>query len=302
MRRKPLLAILVPLLCWAIGFGLLVWHERPDGKFHFWALDVGQGDSLLMTTAHGDQILVDGGPTDQVLPQLGRHMPFWDRKIELVILTHNHADHLTGLLAVLQRYQVGQVWISGAVYTTPEYRAWTKLLAERHIPTRIVWAGQHGGIDNVKLDVLFPLTDQTGILPENQHDSTVVVRAAVEQTKLLLTGDLEETHERAILDHFCRTTVPATPCPALEADILKVPHHGSKTGLIPEFLAAIHPRAAIISVGLHNSYGHPSPVTIDRLAAAHVPTYRTDQNGTVEVRISPLRVVPERPSPVDQSG
>ncbi len=297
MSKAKLQSFLLSVLVWLVGLGILAWTQWPDGQFHLWMLDVGQGDALLIQTPHAQQILIDGGPTDQVLPQLGRHMPFWDRRIEMIILSHDHADHLAGLLPILERYQVDRVWMSGAIHTTPEYLHWVTLLRDKHISTDIVWAGKETTVDGVGLQVLFPLSDKTGIRPPNQHDATVVVRVDVADARILLTGDLEVAHERALLDAYCEGSPSPTACPELAANILKVPHHGSKSGSTADFLAAIRPSYALISAGARNSYGHPAPLTLQRLAAAQAKIFRTDQNGAVRVDIAPLRVTPERDPP-----
>ena len=158
------------------------------------------------------------------------------------------------------------------------------MLASRNIEERNVWAGVTKQFDNLGLEVIYPLTDQTGVQSTSQHDATVVVRLTTGSATALLTGDLETEQEKRILAAYCPDQ--QRPCPRLKTDLLKVPHHGSKTGLEPDFLAAIAPKQAIISNGEKNPYGHPHPITLDRLAAAAVATWRTDLQGTISAQIS----------------
>ncbi len=274
---------LLKLIVYGSVFIWILWlveRAEPDAGFHLWILDVGQGDAILVQTPGGQQILIDGGPGDRVLPELAKHMPFWDRTIEQVILTHNHADHLSGLIEVGRRYTFKNVWLSGAIHTTPEYLSWLELLRDRQIPTSIVWAGSQTKIDAVDLKVIFPLTDQTGLRPANQHAATVVTRLTYQDLSVLLTGDLEEDHEATLVEALCPDRLN---CPNLAAQVLKVPHHGSQTGLLPAFLQAVNPEIAVISCGRNNPYGHPTQTILTRLGQANIDIYRTDQDGTVAI-------------------
>lgn len=198
-------------------------------------------------------------------------MKFNEHTIDLMIVSHNHADHITGLNRVLERYDVKKVWVSGAIHTTNEYIKLLETIKKRGIPTEVVGSGKEEVYDGVTVQVVHPLTNQAGKRPEDQHDATIVTRIDYQQKRLLLTGDINEGHEQAMLD--AKQDVAA--------DILKVAHHGSKSGLLPAFLTAVNPKAAIISVGPNNSFGHPAPSILDRLMAAKVAVWRTDEDGTV---------------------
>lgn len=284
--------MLIASLLGVIWLSALVVHDWPDGQFHVWLLDIGQGDAILVQEASGAQILIDGGPGDQIIPALSARMPFWDRTIERVVLSHPHADHLDGLVEVAKRYTIGEVWVSGAEHTTPDYQAWEELLRARDIPVRFVGAGQRVTRGDLRFEFLHPIDGQIGQVPAEQHDATVVARLVMPQGSILLTGDIDEGHERDILDAWCPPPV-VTPCPALQSTVLKVPHHGSRSGLLPEFLTAVAPQAAIISVGEGNAYGHPHPTILERLAAQGIAIYRTDHDQTIELRVRDGQLIVE---------
>lgn len=243
-----------------------------DHKLVVTFLDIGQGDGILITTPNRQHILIDGGPDSSVLTQLGAVLPFTERTIDLAIASHNHADHITGLNAVLERYDVQKMWISGAIHTTNSYLEMLQLIKEKQIPAELAWRGKSLDIDGVRLEVLYPLENKEGQRPNDQHDATIVVRLSYGSTDFLLTGDIDDSHEAAML----AAGVP------VEAEVLKVPHHGSASGLTPEFLVAVDPEYAVIQVGADNRFGHPTSVVLNRLSAAGVPVFRNDQHGTIQ--------------------
>ncbi|MFH1098320.1 MAG: MBL fold metallo-hydrolase [Candidatus Uhrbacteria bacterium] len=287
-------------------------------------LDVGQGDAILADGPGDAEILIDGGPSPNLSRQLRRYLGR-DRTIDLVVLTHPHADHLVGLLGVLKEYDVGRVIITGAVHTTPEYEQFLKTLLGRGIPTTVAVAGQAYDIGPFHLDVLYPFDDFTGRQVEDlnassivamltvatmtndeirmtnqarnsndEHldtrssgvDSTSVIRTS--SSRMLLTGDAPAEVETQILARY--------GVEALRAAILKVGHHGSDTATSAAFLEAVRPAHAIISVGQHNDYGHPSRRTIKHLERIGAQAWRTDEQGNIVATFTPtgLSVTSER--------
>ncbi|MDP3772374.1 MAG: ComEC/Rec2 family competence protein [bacterium] len=259
----------VTVLVWVAIFQL----EPSRDKLVLDVFDIGQGDSIFIQSDSGSQVLIDGGPDSKVLAKLGEVMPFWDRSIDLVILTHPHADHVTGLIEVLKRYDVGVVMESGANYPTPEYTEWHRLLEQKHIPVIIAKTGQHIRLSpRAALDILLPSHSFIGASPKNVHDAMIVSRLTYGSTTVLLTGDAERPLEYQLIGSGTD----------LHADILKVGHHGSKTSTTEDFVRAVSPRFAVISVGRKNRYGHPAQQTLDTLAKFGIQTFRTDQDGDVK--------------------
>lgn len=275
--RQALRARLVapPARLWVLPMGLAaiaMWSAggtQPDGRLHVSFLDVGQGDAIFIVTPHGHQVLIDGGPEpDLLLRELGRRMPFWDHSLDLVILTHPHADHLTGLIPLPGRYDLGAVIDSGTNAPGLLWDAWTQALqARRGVRILKASAGMRIQLEpDVSMTVLNP-----GLLPTaDVENDSVVIRLACGQVSFLLTSDINADVERALLSS-------GRP---LASTVLKVAHHGSASATMPAFLKAVNPQAAVISVGADNRFGHPAPEVLDRLAGCTV--LRTDAHGTIE--------------------
>lgn len=240
--------------------------------------DVGQGDGILVETPSGNQILIDGGTGEKIVAKLGQTLPFWDRSIDLLILTHPHADHLDGLLEILKRYEVGMVMESGVAHSIPEYREWHVLLKEKNV--RVVRARRGQTIDaggGVRFAVLAPFEDYVERTPKNIHDAMVVSRLTYGRGSILFMGDAEKMIEYRLV-HDSSGVGNET----VHSDVLKVGHHGSKTSTTEEFLRAVTPSYAIISVGRKNRYGHPYQEVLDRLTSFGSAILRTDQDGDIQ--------------------
>jgi competence protein ComEC len=238
-------------------------------KIHFF--DVGQGDAILIEAPNGNQILIDGGPDAAVLEKLGDTLPFFDRDIDMVVATHPHADHIAGLIKVLERYAVANIVKTNYAYDSPESRAWDATVKDEHANVMSVSAGTELDIGNgAMLTVLNPFPDTK---PKDPNDSSIVLLLEYKEAKFLLTGDAGATSERRMLALPMATTV----------DILKVGHHGSSTATSESFLRTIAPQAAIISVAAKNIYHLPSESTLTRLAENAVVQYRTDARGDITV-------------------
>jgi competence protein ComEC len=247
----------------------------PDDELHVSFLNIGQGDAILIQRG-SQQVLIDGGPSPQTLTgELGDRMPFWDRTIELVVLTHPHADHISGLVEVLERYQVEQVLYPELDYESPLYDEWLGLIKEKDIKSTLAQAGQEIDLgDGVIIEVLNPQTPQITGTESDIDSNGVVLRLSLGRASFLFTADILWEAEYELI---------AQPA-ELSSTVLKVAHHGSYTSTTADFLAAVSPQLAVISVGEDNPYGHPSDEVMDRLEANPdiENIFRTDEQGTIE--------------------
>ncbi|KKW39787.1 hypothetical protein A2454_02030 [Candidatus Peribacteria bacterium RIFOXYC2_FULL_55_14] len=255
--------------------GVLVsreYHLQPDGQLHVHFLDVQQGDAVLLITPSGKQILIDGGPNMETLEYLGRFLPFFDRQIELLVLTHPHEDHLTALPEVLRRYQIAQVLLSGSDAPSGRYAAMLHELSARKIP--VILAGPQKSIvmeDGVSLDCIWPRAEELHQLDPN--NASVVVRVLFGKTAILLPGDIEQEAERAIL--LSGKNVRAT--------VLKVPHHGSSSSSSTGFLLAVRPELGIVSAGPENRFSFPHSAIVERYEKMGIPLRTTAKEGTISL-------------------
>jgi len=243
----------------------------PDEDLHVSFLDVGEGDAILIQYQNRD-ILIDGGPDSKsVCIGLSEKMPFWDRSLDMVILTHPHLDHLNGLIEVLDRYSINQVLAPNISSTQPEFQEWMNRIQTYHIKYTLAQSGQKVSLgEGVILEILFPLDtiqQPADTLTENQ---AVVSRLGFHNISFLFTADIDRETELTLISHRA----------PLSSTILKVCHHGSAGSNSAEFLAVVDPRIAVISVGKENLFGHPSEEVLERLKS--IPVYRTDQNGAIE--------------------
>jgi len=247
--------------------------QAPSNTFKLSVLNVGQGDSIFIQTIDGQNVLVDGGPDDSVLNQLSQMMPFYERHIDAIFLTHPHSDHLFGLIQVLKRYQVDKVYLTGVVYTTNDYLEFLNIIKDKNISSQAVKAGDKISFSNAKITVLWPESDLSGKTIENLNDSSLVLSVKADDFTALLLGDLEiENQEKLLnskdlLDHY---------------QIIKIAHHGSSNGYSEKLIDRIKPDSAVISVGEDNKYGHPSSLVISSLEAKGIKIYRTDRDGLLE--------------------
>lgn len=288
-----------------IGLILLIAYivTLPDGKLHIVYCNVGQGDASFIRTPSNQDMLIDGGPNEEVLSCLGRHMPFYDRTIDVVLLTHPQKDHLQGLISVVQRYNVKYFVIGVEGNNTEGYKRLIQVLREKKVPVQNLFTGDSFTMGKVKFDVLWPERKwviakmkpaspagrQFNNLTMNQlnMNGSAILGLSTDQNvnnfsyyldlhygkfQALFTGDGDSQIQPEV--------AAAVSLP--DVDILKYPHHGSKTGMLPEFLDKIKPELAVISVG-ENSYGHPSKEALELLSSRAIKIDRTDKGGDVEI-------------------
>jgi len=247
-------------------------NQRQNLEVDF--LDVGQGDAILIKTPYQQNILIDGGPDNKILSALGKNLAFYDKDLDLIILTHPHTDHLVGLVEILRRYKVKKVLLTEVKNNSPPYLAFLEEIKKQNIevekadgPKDIV-LGQ-----DLDLKILYPFNDISEKNFENLNDSSIMAKLIYKNNTFLFTGDAGFPEEQDLLASKID----------LSANVLKVGHHGSKYSSSQEFLAAIKPQDAVIEVGADNSYGHPHLVTINRLEQNNIKIYRNDLNGAVAI-------------------
>ncbi|MBI4280892.1 MBL fold metallo-hydrolase [Candidatus Uhrbacteria bacterium] len=232
--------------------------------------DVGQGDAIFAQAPDGQQMLIDGGPDDAVLAKLGRLMPPGDREIDALVLTHPHADHVAGLVSVLRRYRVEKVLMAGVRHPTADYRIFLDEIARQGMVVEIIEKAENFEWGGARLAVLYPQKSFKDQIFQDVNASSVVLKLSQGEQDILLTGDLEAEGEQELVAAGAD----------LEAEVLKAGHHGSKTSTSEEFLKAVDPEYAVISVG-ENSYGHPHFSVLHRLRNFGAQIFRTDEAGDV---------------------
>lgn len=241
--------------------------------------NVGQGDAIYIRTPNGSDIVIDGGPDEKMLHCLSDHMPFWDRKIEIVMLSHPHADHLQGLIPLIKRFDVDHFITEDLTHDSFVYKHLLEELKKKAIPIEKAFTGtQIETTDGVVLKALGPTkeyiqeTSPEGTIRESEEFASLITELSFGNFKALFTGD---SQEKGLINAFKSYS-------SIHYDIFQVPHHGSKTGISETFLKSVFIQYAIISVG-KNSYKHPHPITLSLLQKNHIPILRTDTIGDIVI-------------------
>ena len=243
--------------------------------------DVGQGDAIFIETPQGHQILIDGGPVRQLAAEkVGKTLPFWDKSLDLVILTHPDSDHITGLVGVLERYEVENILWTGVEVDTNIFAAWEQALEKYSNGLYLARAGQKifwGKDPNAFMEILYPesqtVNEKKSGFGGATNDTSIVSKLVFGSHSLLFTGDITKAVEQKLVSQGVN----------LRADVLKVPHHGSKYSSSEAFLAAVLPSTAVIQVGSKNSYGHPTQEVLSRLG--NISVLRTDEKSDIVIEL-----------------
>ena len=280
MTRKKILLYGFGLSGCLLAVMIYCLWSLPDGLLRVNYLDVGQGDSMLISMPDGSNVLVDGGPDEKVLQQLAEVLPFYENTIDLVILTHPHPDHVNGLIEVLNRYKVGAVAITGIKYNLPAYIEFLNVIGEKNINLQTINGLRDFKIGDVIFDFVYPVESFEGRTFTNVNNSSIVFRLIYGKEKFIFMGDLEVEGEAKLL----------ASGEDIRAEVLKVGHHGSRTASSDELLDAIKPATAVISCGAGNKYLHPHPETITKLQGRGIKIYRTDINGRVTFKMDGVNV------------
>lgn len=281
---KILLFFAVMLI--ALG-SILIKEVQSFGKLRLIFCDIGQGDGILIVTPSGHQVIIDGGSGTKIAECLGHNMPFWDRTIEVMLLTHPQKDHMEGQVEVFANYQVERVFTTGVKSESELYKVWEKALRSEMADIYTPKAGDTVILESIRgqtskevgplkgnlaLEILWPDAESLKLWqsesPRDLNVSSIVMRLTYGQLCAYLTGDVTKEILETIIDSQCQ--------------ILKIAHHGSKTGTSQMIVDLAKPKIAVIQVG-KNSYGHPHKEVFDLLNANKVRVLRNDELGTIEI-------------------
>ena len=274
----------------------------PDNKLHVVVCDVGQGDAILIWKGYM-QMLVDSGPNSDIQACLGSHMPFYDRSLDVVILTHPDADHVGGMAGVVGRYKIDKFFTVPIGTQTTAYQNVKRVLEEKRVEVKNIYAGDVIRFGDMEFEVVWPerkwvaqhisspelalstsplplstIMEREGVLGlsiigvgTNEFSIGGVLRYG--EFEMMFTGDADI----AILDDQLATGLLS------DVDVLKVAHHGSKFGTTSSWLSVVRPELAVVSVGKNNRYGHPTAETVGLLESLGIKLLRTDLEGEIQI-------------------
>lgn len=277
MKKYVFLALFS--LMFLVGFAFWQYFYFHDGMLHVVFCDVGQGDGIFIRTPSGKKVLIDGGMDKKILSCLESQMGFWDRNIDLVILTHPHLDHYMGLYYVIDRYNILSFDSEDLENDTGTFRALMNKVRERGIRVRKIFLGDKYQIErNLRIDVLAPdeeflrRTSHDGMIADSGEFASVISRLNYKEFDVMFTGDsqAEALDGVVVKDNY-------------NLEVLQVPHHGSATGLTKKIVDELLPSIAVISVGENNKYGHPNKKVLSMMGDVGVRVLRTDKVGSIEI-------------------
>jgi len=271
-NKKLVYFVLVVLFAAALILGVIILFIKNPEKLEVSFLNVGQGDAILIESGQ-KQVLIDSGKNSKlILEKLGEKLPFWDRKIELVIITHPDFDHYGGFGEVFKNYKVEGVIKTNVENDALEWQDLKDKMAKENVELIEATAGTVVNFPNgAQLQLIYPLHELENDI-KDKNDASIVTRLKFGENEFLFTGDLSLSGEKEILDSGLD----------ISADVLKVGHHGSHSSTSDEFLEKVNPKDAVISVGKGNSYGHPHKEIIEKLKNKTIRIWRTDEDGSID--------------------
>jgi competence protein ComEC len=252
---------------------LFIWYAilkgSNNGQLEVSFLNIGQGDSIFIKAPNGNQMMIDGGPGRVVLGELGKVMPFYDRSIDLLLVTNPDKDHMAGFIDILNSFKIESVIEPGTKPDTAVYREFERAVATEQAKKIIARDGMRVMLDpETYFEIVFPDRDVSKL---ETNTGSIVGKLVYQNSCVVFPGDSPEGVETFLVARG----------DDLHCDVLKVGHHGSRTSTSERFLDAVTPRVAVISAGLHNSYGHPHKEVLDALAAHHVIVLGTYDQGRI---------------------
>jgi len=255
-------------LFFVIGFVLIIFNlNQQDNKLRVYFFDVGQGDAILLRTPDGQNILIDGGPDNLLLYHLGQALPWWDRTIDYLVISHYHADHYMSFPELVKKYKIKNILTTAHQPDDFLYKIWLDSLSERGINQRVVEAGQIFKIN----DDLFWQVLSADSEHEDFNDNSLVIRFVYREISFVFMGDLPIEGEDKILSSGLD----------IKSNVLKVGHHGSKYSSGDYFLLAIDPDICIIQSGQDNKFGHPHQEALLRLNQVDCTVLDTQNRGNI---------------------
>lgn len=267
------LMILFAIILFTISIYASLWSVGDNKNMVISMLNIGQGDAIYIKAPNGKELIIDGGPDSSLISELGSIMPFFDKKIDMILVTNPDKDHYAGFIDLLDKYKVDQLVEPGTISSTPTYHTFKEKVKEKGLVQIIARRGMKIVLDkerNVYLDILFPDKDVESF---STNDGSIVAKLVYGNTSMMFQGDSPQKIENYLIDTYGET--------GLKADILKAGHHGSRTSTGKNYVEAVSPKWVLISCGQNNKYGHPHKETLETLKEENIEVLRTDLDGRI---------------------
>jgi competence protein ComEC len=282
MRSKPYKLLFIFLIVILLAIWAEIAKSPTESGVKLYFFDVGQGDAALISK--GDyQLLIDGGPNSDILAELGEIMPINDRSIEVVVLTHPHADHLVGLNQVMERYNIKKIYLSGVLHTSDQYLEFLQKIKDGGVASEVPGINDKFiPFENAVLEFLWPGDKYQNKVVDNLNNSSIISKFCYLEQCVLFMGDLETDGQAEMF--------AGNMSAKYSAQILKTSHHGSTNGTNQKLLEVVKPTYSIISVGADNKYGHPHNETLKLIEQFGITVLRTDRDGTIKFDINEVGI------------